>query len=341
VDHQPLRSLEPPRPDPRLFELLASQASPSGYIELPRYIEASLYHPTLGYYRKALQRVGRNSASDFYTASSLRDAFAGIVLEAAVSLLDQAALDPAETIWVEIGAEPGAALLSKRQAPFRETRAIGPGDQAALPEKALVFSNEVFDAQPFRKIRRAASGWTELGLRLEEGHLQWSPRSRLSEEARAWVDKIDRDCPIGYTIDLPTGAEALGRQILAQSWQGAFLAFDYGKSWQALLRDSPQGSARAYFRHRQLSDILAAPGQTDITHHICWDPLEAQLQEHAFSNISLQSQEAFILRRAPRFLAEAFSPRRDALDPLRSQLKELAHPAHMGQRFQALSAVRR
>lgn len=332
--------IEPPAANPAIIQAIAAKATEDGFIELPDFIQTALYHPTEGYYRQARQRVGKTAASDFYTSTSLKEAFADIVLEAAIGLLEQSGLSPSQTTWVELGAEPEGTLLDPANSPFQDIQTIGAADALQIPTQAVVFSNELFDAQPFRQVRFDGERWLEYGVRFEDTRLHWSPRSKLSDEAASFCSKLPTQLPNGYTIDLPTGAANLAKSILNASWRGAFIAFDYGKTWQGITEDTPQGSARGYYKHQLLPDILAAPGQIDITHHICWDHLEAELASAAFQNIDLQSQEAFIVHRAPKFLQKAFDPALPAFSPIKQKLKELMHPAMMGQKFQALSAVR-
>lgn len=329
-----------PATSPEILAALAAKANADGFIELPDFIETALYHPQYGYYCQKHDRIGRNAQSDFFTSLSLREAFSEIVVEAACSLLEKAGLSPADTHWVEIGAEPGGTLLGDNPGPFKTNSAIGIGTEIAIPSQAVVFSNELFDAQPFRQIRFDGQHWVEYGVRLEDSQAQWHARSSLSLEAEHYLPQLPNDLPAGYTIDLPTGSNQLAASIAARDWSGVFIAFDYGKTWLAMSTDTPQGSARGYFRHQQKPDILEAPGSIDITHHICWDPLEAALESNNFEQISLQSQEAFIVHRAPRFLQKAFDPNLPALAPIRQKLKELMHPALMGQKFQSLCATR-
>ncbi len=331
---------ELPKPSPEILAALAAQANAHGFIELPDFVETALYLPEHGYYCKKQQRVGRNPQSDFFTSISLKEAFADIVTEASCALLEKAGFSPSETDWVEIGAEPGNTLLAEETSPFKSVSTIGIGQDIQIPPQAIVFSNELFDAQPFRQLRFDGSQWIEYGVTIEGEQFAWTPRPQLSPEAAPYTSQLPDNLPEGYTVDLPTGSLSLAQTLLDIDWSGAFIAFDYGKTWTAIATDTPQGSARGYYRHKQLPNILEAPGSMDITHHICWDHLETALQKAAFTTLSLQNQEAFIVHRAPKFLQKAFDPTLPAFAPIRQKLKELMHPAMMGQKFQALSAIR-
>lgn len=323
-----------------LLSLLREHADADGMLSLPTFVEIALYHPQHGYYRQDRDRVGRNQRSDFFTSSSLREAFSLVVAEAATALLAQANLTPAETTWVEIGAEPDAPLLDPSQSPFAAHRTIRVGDSINIEGNCVVFSNELFDAQPFRQVRLHHGVWTEFAVSVSGSTPILAPTESPASEILPLLETLPSNLPEGYTIDLPTGARSLAETILAQPWQGAFIAFDYGKTWQSLLTETPQGTARGYRAHQLIPDFLESPGQQDITHHICWDHLESALATAGFTSLSLQSQESFIVHRAPQTLQQIFDPTRSAFDPIRRKLKELMHPALMGHKFQALSALR-
>ena len=325
---------------PEMRQALQKVADADGFIELPDFINIALYHPALGYYAQQRRRVGRDRHSDFFTSTSFREAFAEIVAEAAEGIARDAGLNPTDLRWLELGAEPEQTLLAETHGSFHSRQALALGDSLELKGQLAVFSNELFDAQPFRQIRYHSGQWVEYGVQISPDGLGWRARPEPSAEAAPWLERLPASAAEGYTVDLPTGAARLVRQLLAQDWTGVFIAFDYGKSWAALVDETPQGTARSYRQHKMLENILADPGHQDITCHICWDDLKSALADHGFDRLSLQSQESFIARRAPRFLEKVFDPSRGSLDPLRSKLKELMHPALMGQKFQALSGVR-
>ena len=141
-------------------------------------------------------------------------------------------------------------------------------------------------------------------------------------------------------IDAPLAAAALAGEIALQPWSGLFLAFDYGKSWEEIAHHTPSGTARAYRRHAQGSDLLASPGEQDLTCHVCWDWLSEALRAGGFAEPRVESQEAFFTRHAGGFIeaftaSEAHRVSRDKLS-----LLQLLHPANLGQSFQALWALR-
>lgn len=296
-------------------------------------MQVALYHPTEGYYRREGARVGRSDATDFFTASSLGPVFGELVVASCVSLLD--GRDPGAFTFVEYGAEQGRSVLDGIPHPFEAVQTIGIEDAAAIEGAAVVFSNELFDAQPCRRFRSTDEGWEELGLRLGDAGITEATSPVAEAESR-----LTRPPAAGYHLDLPTDAVSLASLIAGQPWHGLFVAFDYGKSWRELVESVPQGTVRAYHRHRQKTELLAAMGEQDLTCHICWDHLAAALRNNRFETHELLSQEAFLVKHASTKLAEIMAAEARQVSARKSGLMQLLHPSALGQKFQVLSAWR-
>ena len=319
---------------PAMLEALRRRAKGRGALGFDEFMDVALYDPVEGYYLRDGARIGYGAGTDFLTATASAPLFGRLVVAACTRLLGEAA--PSGFEFVELGAERGAGILDGVAHPFRSGRRVGIGQPLALAGPSVVFSNELFDAQPFRRFRFRAGGWRELGVAL-------GPRSLSEAEmapAAPLPPALPAAAPEGYVIDAPMAAAALAGEIALQPWSGLFLAFDYGKSWEEIAHGTPAGTARAYRRHAQRGDLLAYPGEQDLTCHVCWDWLCEALRGGGFAEPKVESQEAFFTRHAGGFI-EAFTAseaRRVSRDKL--SLLQLLHPANLGQRFQALWALR-
>lgn len=323
-----------PSVHPAMLEALRRRAGGKPAIGFADFMEVALYEPGLGYYRKGKPRIGYAPEADFLTATTSGPVFGKLVVAACTGILGDD--DPSAYEFVELGAENGAGILDGVSHPFRSTRLLGFGETLAIDGLAVVFSNELFDAQPCRRFRSRSGEWRELGVAVQGDVL----KEVELEAASRLPDFLPAGAPEGYVIDAPLAAASLARAIAAQPWSGLFLALDYGKSWEAIAHDAPAGTARAYRRHSQVSDLLAHPGDQDLTCHVCWDWLKDALSHSGFADPCVESQESFFARRAGAFIegfaaAEAGRVSRDKLS-----LMQLLHPAHMGQKFQALWALR-
>jgi SAM-dependent MidA family methyltransferase len=295
-----------------------------------QFMELALYHPDVGYYRRNRRRVGYAAGTDFFTASTSGPIFGELVVAAAVKLLRAAGRDPAAHTFVEIGVENEGGVLAGVAHPFAAGRTLRAGEELALAGDCVVFSNELFDAQPFTPTVFRGGRWHEVHVRLDGGQLVEALAP--CERARAGSE--------GYRFDEPLAAIVLAARLAAQPWRGLFIALDYGKTLRELAAHTPQGTARAYFRHTQSNDLLARPGEQDLTCHVCWDWIEEALRVGGFGAPTLESQEAFFVHHAGEFIAPTIAAEAARLSPRKLALMQLLHPSHLGQKFQALHAVR-
>jgi SAM-dependent MidA family methyltransferase len=330
---------------PAFLAAFRARAGAGGALTFDRFMELALYDPAVGYYRQSRARVGTGPGTDFVTATTTGPVFAELIAAAAVTLL--AGRNPADFTFVEIGVEPGpsgepAGILAGRPHPFGAARTVRVGEEAALGGDCIVFANELLDAQPFRRLVFRRGAWRELGVALQgdqlaETELPIAPGAdgRFGDLADSWGA-----APEGYVVDAPIGALLLLEQLAAQPWRGLFLTCDYGKTWRELAEATPQGTGRAYFRHRQEPDLLARPGEQDLTCHVCWDWLEEALARHRFERVAVAGQEAFFMEQAGDAIARAILEEAANFSPRKAALMQLLHPALYGQKFQVLSGFR-
>lgn len=297
------------------------------------FMRVALYDPEFGYYRQPRQRVGRGPGTDFFTATSSGPIFGELIEAAAASLLPAGKLS--DYTFVEIGAEPAGGIMSGRHHGFRDVRLLPLGAPLAIAGPCVVFSNELFDAQPFRRFVRRAGSWRELGVALEGEALQ-----EVELEPSPEAGYLPASAPEEYHLDAPEAAVTLLEEVCAQDWDGLFLACDYGKTWAVLSTEWPAGTARAYSQHQQSNDLLAQPGQQDLTCHICWDWMEAALRRHGFEAPCLESQEAFFVHHAADFMARTVAEEARQFSKRKLALMQLVHPSHLGDKFQVLHAAR-
>ena len=330
---------------PAFLAAFRARAGAGGVLAFDRFMDLALYDPAAGYYRRAQARVGTGPGTDFVTATTTGPVFGELIAAAAVTLLG--GRNPRDFTFVEIGAEPNAAgeaagVLAGLDHPFGAVRTVRVGEKIALAGACVVFANELLDAQPFRRFVFRAGAWRELGVALQDGRLSEtelaiapSADGRFGDLADSWGP-----APEGYLVDAPVGALLLLEELAAEPWRGLFLTCDYGKSWRELTEATPRGTGRAYFRHRQEPDLLARPGEQDLTCHVCWDWLEAALARHRFEGVAVAGQEAFFMQQAGDAIARAILEEAAHFSQRKAALMQLLHPALYGQKFQVLSGFR-
>jgi len=307
-------------------------------MDYPAFVKTTLYDPSFGYYSTAKTRVGHSSKTDFYTAQSLGPIFGQLVVAACETLLGNT--NASDYTFVEIAAEPGRSVLDGVEHDFGAIKTIRLFDHLDIPPKAIVFANEWLDAQPFRRFRfDKDEGWLERGVEVTDDGLQ-EIDIHQTVDVPPFLKEISTDTPRNYLLDLPTGATESLVNLCSKDWKGLFLTFDYGLSLEDFIRRRPEGIARGYKAHRLSSNILACPGEQDITCHVCWDMLESVLMDHGFVEIQVERQESFFLRHASSACKAIVMGKAGEFDPDRQSLMELLHPGNMGAKFQALRGIR-
>lgn len=334
-------------PSPEFIAAFRRAADGAATLRFDAFMRLALYDPELGYYRRDRFRVGRDRSADFYTASSLGLLFGELVAFACAKLLREAGLDPSAHTFVEIGAEPAGGVLAGLEPgahPFAASRTFRVGEALTLAGPCVVFSNELFDAQPARRFVRRASAWHELGVNLDsQGFLAETDLGPAPADAVAFLPPL-AETPEGYHFDASRDAAELAARLAAEPWHGLFVAFDYGKSFAELGHSVPAGTARAYHKHTQSNALLAHPGEQDLTVHVCWDWLIAALLPHvpATRPPLVVSQESFLVHHAGDLISATLAreARASVASPRKHALMHLLHPAQMGQKFQVLHAFK-
>lgn len=318
---------------PEFLAAFHRRADAQGTMLFADFMDLALYDAELGYYRQARKRVGYGPGTDFFTASSSGRIFGELVVAATRKLLGEDLVR--EHTFVEIGAEPGAEVLAGIEHPFAGSRVIQAGAPLQIQGRCVVFSNELFDAQPFRRFIFREDGWWERVVAVRGDQL-----IETDVPLREHAPLLPRVASEGYVIDAPVGARAVAEAIAAEPWSGLFLAADYGKLWRELVEATPAGTARAYYRHTQSNNLLARPGEQDLTCHVCWDWLAAALKQKGFSSPAVESQEAFFALHAGDFISREIAAQATQFSPRKLALLQLLHPAHLGQKFQVMHAIR-
>lgn len=303
-----------------IFDVLGE--SEMGY---DRYIEVVLYDEEFGYYAGEGKRIGREEGTDFYTAECLGGVFRRMVMEFAREVLGE---EMGEYTFVEMGVDSVGMLESVKHG-FKECKMVGYRDKVKLERKSFVFGNEVFDALPFRRFIFRKGKWREMGVRLKERRLE-----EVELGVADIVGILPEDGVEGYVVDFPMRSVEMLGELVRGVEDVYVLFFDYGYTFDYMMNYCPQGTARGYYKHNIINNILEHPGKMDITCHVIWDSLEDSLKAEGFNDVSMESQESFFVKRCEgefRRIVEngTFEEKRT--------LMELVHPGHMGRKFQVLS----
>ncbi|MEY1556576.1 class I SAM-dependent methyltransferase [Yoonia sp. R2331] len=334
-----------------LAQKLAAQIAANGPITLADFMAACLFDPTHGYYTT---REPFGAGGDFVTAPEISQMFGEMLgLALAQSWLDQGA--PAPVTLAELG--PGRGTLMADI--LRATRGV-PGFHDAvqvhlveasprlralqadavpqarfadtladLPDAPLLLvANEFFDALPIRQFTRAGDGWAETLVGVAEGALHLG---RSAAAPRAFLTARLADTAEGDVIEhcpgLPTMIAEIDARIADRG--GAALIVDYG-DWVS------QGDTFQAMRQHKLTDVLADPGQADLTAHVDFSAIAGAVSRSHHSRLTPQGVFLERLGITARAQALAAQMQGAALDEHIAAHRRLTHPGEMGDLFKVM-----
>ncbi len=352
--------------------IIRAEIQKNGFLPFIRFMELALYCPETGYYETNQDTVGRRG--DFITSVSTGEFFGQLlsfqfgdwlqylkqfqtkneklkIIEAGAhdGKLAGDILNWLKTFRPNLFAEIEYILIepsAKRTAwqkttlnQFSNVRWLPHLDAfAQMPAASRVgifFSNELLDAFPVQRLGWNApqKKWFEWGVTLDGENLVWT---RLENAALPLPpSELAAVLPDDYTIEISPAAENWWREAARILTHGKLLAIDYG--FTATEQFSPartKGTLRAYHQHRVNDDLLAQPGQQDLTAHVNFSAIQIAGESAGMTTERFCSQ--------PQFLTQIFAnavKRGDFSNLSPKQIRQfqtLTHPEHLGRAFRVL-----
>jgi SAM-dependent MidA family methyltransferase len=283
-------------------------------VSFEAFMADALHHPERGYYARKIATVGRGG--DFTTTAEIAPCLARAIADWLVKMARSTGCREV----IELGPGSGklaaavmAALpgwwrwrlrwhLVEKSHPLRDQQRALLGKRARWHDdvvaalatcrgRALLYSNEFFDAFPVRVFRRDGSTWQELFLQRQGASYRemWCAAEALPPSSLwrgSWRD--------GQRVEVH---DELRRWIeeLKRHWhEGAMLGIDYGAEMPNLYHRQPQGSVRAYLRQQCLTGMAMYqnPGHQDLTADVNFTDLREWAAE---GGQVIVSQRAFLL----------------------------------------------
>ena len=355
----------PPRQPPAtpLARKLAAWIASTGPITLHDYVEACLYDPDHGYYRK---RNAIGQGGDFITAPEISQVFGELIGLWAGEVWRQMGAPPSVRL-VELGPGRGTLMADALRAlrvvrgfleavsvhlvetsqPLREAQraVLAPAavplfwheDIASVPDgPVILIANEFVDCLPVRQFvfDAAAGGWRERMVAFEDGAfgLAFSPTLETPEGLDPAVANEVED---GAVFEQRPGVRGMMKAFAARS-PFATLIVDYGHS-----RASFGDTVQAVKGHR-FTGLFDAPGESDLTAHVDFVRLKRAAAEAHLMAFGPMPMGEWLLRlgleaRVGKLLSRASE---GEAEDLRSRVARLIDPAQMGVLFKVLALTK-
>jgi len=241
-----------------------------------------------------------------------------------------------------------------------------PDPRSQIPDPKLtgiLFSNELLDAFPVRRFGWDAKTkkWFEWGVGIYDGKFVWSrlperwlpagesnrhddhagrmPALQLPSAILNLPSSLLDILPDGYIVEDSPAAANWWRDSAQALKHGKLLAIDYGYTAEEQISPARlNGTLRAYHRQQVSADLLAQPGEQDLTAHVNFSAIQTTGEEAGLKTDTFCTQPQFLIRIFSRAVKEkSFA----SLDPKQiRQFQTLTHPEHLGRAFRVLAQSR-
>lgn len=213
------------------------------------------------------------------------------------------------------------------------------------PTTGIVFSNELLDAFPVHRVIMSSGKLRELcvGLGTTEFTLV---ECDLDPRVADYCQKSGMQLAEGQIAEVNLQAEEFISRAGALLDPGFVITVDYGAEREELWGASNRrmGTLRAFHRHQLIDDVLAKPGEQDLTTTIDWTQVREAGQRASLQTLRLQRLDQFLL--SERILEIMQTTIREASNPaealrLSTSVRELVLPTGLAAYFQVLVQKKR
>ena len=337
-------------------------AHAGGAIDFERFMDLALYAPGLGYYSAGARKFG--AEGDFVTAPEISPLFSRCLAVQCAEVL--AAMGGGDILELGAGTGalaasmlkelarlqqlPGRYLILEISAELRERQRRTFAEQApALLGKVewlehlpaaftgVIVANEVLDALPVSRFRRATQEFKEFTVAVEADRFVWRSRP-ASAELRAALTELENSLPRplveDYQSEICMRLPALLYSLADLLTRGALLLVDYGYSRNVYYHpERYMGTLMCHYRQRAHDDPFLFPGLQDITAHVDFTAVAEAATAAGLELAGYTTQAHFLLALGIAEQAHDWQAARE--------IKLLTLPDEMGERFKAMAFSRR
>jgi SAM-dependent MidA family methyltransferase len=168
-------------------------------------------------------------------------------------------------------------------------------------DSGIVFSNELFDAFPVHLVTIEDGKLQELYVDVDEnGQFKWllgAVTSNASARILDYFEKCGIELAEGQVAEVNLEIEDWLRKVAAKIRKGYVVTVDYGLSAEDLNSRivSQNGTLRGFHRHEFVDDLLARPGEQDLTTTINWSFVKSVGRSLGLETAMFERLDRFLL----------------------------------------------
>jgi SAM-dependent MidA family methyltransferase len=204
----------------------------------------------------------------------------------------------------------------------------------------VCFSNELIDAFPVHRVIMHDGRLSELCVGLNQDDFAWverDPEQRVAEYCR----RVDLRLSEGQIAEINLEAQEFISRAAGLFERGFLITVDYGAERNELLDSSDRfaGTLRAFHRHHLIDNVLARPGEQDLTTTVDWTQIKEAGRVAGLRTIRLERLDHFLLSEGlAGLLGEMLTQTQDQVEALRlsTSAREMIMPHGLAASFQVL-----
>ena len=288
-------------------------------------MKAALYDPEGGYYQRT-DRVRWGREGDYRTSPERCELFAATFARYFAGLYDELE----EFTIVESGAGDGSfasgvlrALSDQFPAVFAATRyfifelsddarararerLVEFGDRVQFysdwdsvsAKSGIYFSNELLDAFPVHRLVKNDEGLSEFYVTVDtDGNFVWSTGPLSTPRLAEFYTAYSLELAHVQIFEINLAIDEWFARVASKLEKGFVISVDYGAEAPELYDEDlhPQGTLRGFAQHGFVADLLAQPGDYDITSSVNWTQVKRAGEGLGFEVVDFALQDKFLL----------------------------------------------
>ncbi len=215
-----------------------------------------------------------------------------------------------------------------------------PDGRASDAITGVIFSNELLDAFPVNRVVIRDGHLRQLFVGVDDSQFVWQEKEP-EDAIAAYCNRIQLNLSEGQIAEINLDAEAFIARAAASLESGYVVTVDYGADRNELLNSAErrQGTLRAFRSHQFAANVLANPGQQDLTTTIDWTQIKQAGEHCGLRTVRFDPLDQFLidegLLNRIATIAQTVTDMAEALQ-LTTSARELVLPGAMVSSFQVL-----
>lgn len=176
------------------------------------------------------------------------------------------------------------------------TAHVEPAPSSRVKITGIIFSHELIDAFPVDRILLRDGKLRQLFVGIDDSSFVWI-EDELEKPVAEYCERSALCLREGQVVEINLDAATFIARAADSLRAGYVISVDYGAERNDLLKDPNrhEGTLRTFHRHQLSGDLLARPGERDITSTIDWTQVREAGQQAGLRAIRFDRLDRFLI----------------------------------------------